>query len=128
MNNLLAILNSLNSTNSFQQANINGSLDAAGINDPVAGALDSNFWFGGKNADGSIENGVLPTAIGGASAIGNLALALKQYNLGQDQLALQRNMFNTNLENQRTLTNQSLADRDLARRLSGLNPTAPTYI
>lgn len=61
-------------------------------------------------------------ALGGAAALGNLFMGMKQYGLAKDTLAQNKLQFDTNYAAQKGLTNASLEDRQRARVAS--NPGA----
>ena len=61
-------------------------------------------------------------ALGGASAIMNGIMAMKQYGLAKDTLAANKEQFNKNYAAQATTTNTALEDRQRARIAS--NPGA----
>lgn len=71
--------------------------------------------LGSKAADGTSTMGLGSLAIGGASALGNLYMGMKQYGLMEDQLSFAKDSFNKNWEAQKTTTNSQLEDRQAAR-------------
>jgi len=74
-------------------------------------------WFGGQN-----QMGYIPTSIGALSAGIGAYTGLQNYRLAKDQLAFQKYAFGKNWENQVTLTNAALRDRQAARYSA--NPNA----
>ena len=62
------------------------------------------------------------TALGGAAALGNLYMGMKNYGLAKDSLALQKDQYAKNYAANMKLTNAQLADRQ-ARRVQE-NPNA----
>jgi hypothetical protein len=73
-----------------------------------------DMW-GGKDADGNMINGTLTSMAAVGKGLADSWLGMQQLDLGQEQLAFQKNAFNQNFQNQRTLTNASLQDRQAAR-------------
>jgi hypothetical protein len=72
-------------------------------------------FFTKRAADGTQTQGWGGLALGGAQALGSLYMGMKQYNLAKDSLAFQKESFNKQYENQKTLTNSQLEDRQRAR-------------
>lgn len=79
-------------------------------------------WFGGKSADGTFQNGILPTSIGALSGIAGAYLGFQQLKLGEQQLEQNKRIFNLNFANQANSINTELEDRQRARVAS--NPSA----
>ena len=75
---------------------------------------DSGF-LGSKSADGTQTQGWGGLAFGAAQGLGSLYMGMKQYGLGQRQLAFQQDSFNKNFEVQKQLTNSQLEDRQRSR-------------
>ncbi len=66
--------------------------------------------------------GVLPTAIGGLSALTSGFMGYQNYQLAKDQLAFQKEAYAKNHANQVKMTNAQLRDRQAARHAA--NPQA----
>lgn len=83
---------------------------------PVDGdwASFSNM-LGGTDAQGNKTNGLIPTGLGVAKGIADSWLAMQQLDLAKDSFSFQKDAFNKQYENQRTLTNSRLEDRQHAR-------------
>ena len=75
-----------------------------------------------KNADGSAGMGWGMPLLNMGSSLLNGYLGFKQLGLAEDNLNFQKDAFSKQFENQRTLTNSELRDRQAARVAS--NPTA----
>lgn len=81
--------------------------------------MEPNAWqrFAGyfdEDAKTNVDGwGSTAFSIGGSLLDGYLGM--RQYGLMKDQLAFQKQAFETNLQNQRTLTNSQLRDRQTAR-------------
>lgn len=85
--------------------------------------LDNSGWnWFDSVSNGQVQQGVLGTMIGGASALTNAYLGMKQYGLAKDTLKFNKEMFAKNFASQKSLTNASLEDRQRARVAS--NPGA----
>lgn len=89
----------------------------------------SEFLGGKRNADGSTSMGAGGALIGGASALGNLWMGMKNYGMAQKQLAFQQDAFNKNYGNQVKSTNNALEGRatDMASA-SSLAPSVADYM
>lgn len=93
-----------------------------------------SFDFSGGNGGGndffSMETmfgdgkqaGVIPTAIGGLSALTSGFMGYQNYQLAKDQLAFQKEAYAKNHANQVKMTNAQLRDRQAARHAA--NPQA----
>lgn len=102
-----------------------GLAGAGGGSSFGSGALDwlksfpNSDWgkaiLGSKNTDGSTTMGLGSLALGGASALGNLYMGMKQFGLMKDQLDLAKSSFAKNWDAQKTAINTQLADRQAAR-------------
>lgn len=82
----------------------------------------ADFWLGKSNPDGSRTMGAGQLALGLGSTLFNAYMGMKQYGLARDQFNQGKKEFAANYENQRTLTNARLEDRQRARLAS--NPNA----
>ncbi|MGH1461216.1 MAG: hypothetical protein ACRBB6_04190 [Neptuniibacter sp.] len=92
-----------------------------------AGFFDSfSNWLGsdqGRNLLGGVDpisgkatKGLIPTGFGIASNLANSWMAMQQLDLAQDQFDFSKDAFNKQYENQKSLTNTHLRDRQAARR------------
>lgn len=79
-------------------------------------------FLGGTDVNGFKNLGWGPTMFGMGNSILNGYLGLQQLDLAKDNLDFQKDAFSKQFENQRTLTNSELRDRQAARVAS--NPTA----
>ncbi len=61
--------------------------------------------MGGKDAQGNVSNGILPTALGAASGIAGTVLGFEQLGLAEDQLKFNQDAFWSQY-------NQQVADRE----------------
>ena len=96
------------------------SVDYSGIDMGNGSGAGGNWWdsmVGTKEAPG--WGGM---ALGGASALMNGFMAMKQYGLAKDTLAANKEQFRLNYDAQKKTTNSSLEDRQRARVAS--NPGA----
>ena len=84
--------------------------------------LSRQGFFGGKDANGFSSVGWGPALFGMGKSIFDGYLGLQQLDLAKDNLNFQKDAFSKQFENQRTLTNSELRDRQAARVAS--NPTA----
>lgn len=82
-------------------------------------AKDSGFT-GRRNPDGSFDSGWGGLALGGASALMQGFMGLKQYGMAKDQMNEGRRQFDLNYGAQRDLINTQLEDR--ARARASYNP------
>lgn len=93
---------------------------------PSAGGADSMWgsfqqWMkdsgmlGSTDANGVKTDGWGGLALGGATALGNLFMGMRQYGLAKDQLNFSKDAFYKNFNAQRNTTNSALADRQAAR-------------
>lgn len=87
----------------------------------IFGGLFDGFLTN-KAADGSITQGWGSSALGLANAGLQGYLGLQQLGLAKDNLSFQKDAFSKQFENQRTLTNTEMMDRQNARVAS--NPGA----
>jgi hypothetical protein len=71
--------------------------------------------LGFRDDKGNQTMGLGSLAIGGISALGNLYMGMKQYDLMKDQLGFSKDSFAKNWEAQKTTTNSALEDRQKAR-------------
>ena len=71
--------------------------------------------LGGKLADGSMINGILPTGLGLANSLFSGWMGMKNYGLAKDQLKFTKNAFNKNFQAQANLINSELEDRQRKR-------------
>lgn len=97
-------------------SNLVNSLDTSGlsgVSQDQGSWMDnlSNTLFGGKNADGSQSTGYLTGGLGALQGLGNLYLGMQSYGLAKDQLALQKQAYQTNLANQVSSYNTALEDK-----------------
>lgn len=102
-------------------------LAGAGTNNSPTTLLNSfssqfDHFLPWKNADGSAGMGWGMPLLNMGSSLLNGYLGFKQLGLAEDSLNFQKNAFSKQFENQRTLTNNELLDRQNARYAS--NPTA----
>lgn len=102
------------------------STDVANMDTGVPDPSTSMFgkFFGGAldqtDAKSKItQQGWLSPAISGASALAGGFLGMQQYGLAKATLAQQKSQFDANYNNQRTLTNANLQDRQSARVAAG---------
>ena len=79
-------------------------------------------FFGGKDSFGNTSMGWGPALFGMGKSIFDGWMGLQQLDLVKDNLDFQKDAFSKQFENQRTLTNSELRDRQAARVAS--NPTA----
>ena len=79
-------------------------------------------FFGGKDSMGNTSLGWGPAMFGMGKSIFDGWMGLQQLDLAKDNLNFQKDAFSKQFENQRTLTNAELRDRQAARVAS--NPTA----
>ncbi|WP_051299014.1 hypothetical protein [Marinobacterium litorale] len=101
----------------------NGSINGLGANygtnpgNTIFGMDDATqlAWFGGKDPNGAVTNGIIPTAGSALSGLAQSWQGMKQLDLAEDQLNFQKKAFSQQFENQRTLTNNQLRDRQAAR-------------
>ena len=82
----------------------------------------SQMLLGGKLTDGSVTTGMLSPLLDLAKTGFSGWLGLQNLDLAKDTLAFQKDAFSKQFENQRTLTNSELRDRQAARVAA--NPTA----
>jgi hypothetical protein len=106
----------------FQEFNLNKFDNLGAANNSSWGDSWLSTLVGGKGADGSITNGVLNPLIGLASAGLQGWLGMQTLKQNKENLAFQKDAFSKQFENQRTLTNSDLRDRQNARVAS--NPGA----
>jgi len=95
---------------SLQTANVT----AGGVN-PISGVQaqqPGNFF---KNADGSVNTNNIGLVVGGIQTLGSLWNSYQQQKIAKEQLALQRQAFQTNLTNNTKTYNTALADRIRSR-------------
>lgn len=88
-----------------------------------SGALEPTTMqtlLGGKLADGSMVNGMLPTGLGLANSLFSGWMGMKNYGLAKDQLKFSKEAFNKNFSAQANLINAQLADR--ARKRAYTDP------
>lgn len=71
--------------------------------------------LGGKLADGSMINGMLPTGLGLANSLFSGWMGMKNYGLAKDQLKFAKSSFNKNFQAQANLINSELEDRQRKR-------------
>ena len=68
-----------------------------------------------KNADGSFNTNNLKTILGGIEMLGSIWNSFQQQKIAKEQLALARETFQTNLENNKKTYNTALEDRIRSR-------------
>lgn len=115
----------LDGTNAFGLNSVPGAYALSTMEGSPASAAAGSWWdspflksmIGTKEAPG--WGGM---AVGGASALMNGFLGLKQYGLAKDALATNKKQFQMNYDAQKTTTNTALEDRQRARTAS--NPGA----
>ena len=86
------------------------------------GWFSRSSFFGGKDVNGFSSVGWGPALFGMGKSIFDGWMGLQQLDLAKDNLDFQKDAFSKQFENQRTLTNSELRDRQAARVAS--NPTA----
>lgn len=78
--------------------------------------LDSMELWGGKDpVTGEVFQGSVPTLLGLGTSVADSWLGMQQLDLARDSFAFQKDAFNKQYENQRSLTNTQLEDRQRAR-------------
>ncbi len=90
--------------------------------DGIMGYLKSLFSGALNKTDAQsniTQQGWAAPVIGGASALAQGFLGMQQYGLAKDTLQQQKDQFNANYNNQKTLTNAQLTDRQTARVAAG---------
>jgi hypothetical protein len=85
------------------------------------GFFGKESMLGGMDDNGNATSGWLDSGLGVAKSVADSWFAMQQLGLAKDQFAFSKDAFNKQYENQRTLTNASLEDRQRARL--GANPT-----
>jgi hypothetical protein len=78
------------------------------------GGLFGNF-LGSTATDGSKSAGWGGMALGAVQGLGNMYMGMKQFGLAKDQLKSSKEQFAMNYGAQRTMTNNSINDRNVAR-------------
>lgn len=104
----------LDGTDIFGANSQPGAFNMPGVNSaaaPGGGGL-MNFLFGANTKD---SPGAFGSLVGGAGALANAFMSMKQYGLAKDTLAENKKQFNMNFDAQRSTTNASLEDRQRAR-------------
>lgn len=94
-------------------------------NNPTTSLVNNtgSDWFSMKNLFGDKSQiGALPALFGIGSSLMDGWLGMEKLDLAKDSLNFQKDAFSKQFENQRTLTNAELRDRQNARVAS--NPTA----
>jgi hypothetical protein len=124
----LSSLGSYGNSNNMAAPSVSSSPVAS--NNPVGGDWTSvlkNLLSGALNQS-STTNGITTQsqgwaapAVAGAGALLNGFLGMQQYGLAQDAQKEQTRQFNANFQNQRSLTNTQLEDRQRARVAAGGN-------
>ena len=84
--------------------------------------LSMDGFLGGKDINGFSRMGWGPALFGMGKSIFDGWLGMEKLDLAKDSLNFQKDAFSKQFENQRTLTNAELRDRQAARVAS--NPTA----
>lgn len=103
----------------YNAATTGGMADAS--TEFVPSALQKALGY--TNTDNGVQsNGWAGTAIGAAQGLFGAYNSMKSYGLAKDQLSESKRQFNANYENQRSLTNTAMQDRQAARVAS--NPSA----
>ena len=100
--------------------------NAAGFGQPALAAAGGGSWFDNiltkKHTDGSVTMGWGNALLDLGQAGMQGYLGLQQLDMAKDNLAFQKDSFSKQFENQRTLTNTQMQDRQNARVAS--NPGA----
>jgi hypothetical protein len=97
----------------------------------TAAGKDASWWdsfASSKSADGSMTTGWGGPALGIANTGMNAYLGLQNLKLAKDSLKFQKDSFSKQFENQRTLTNAQLRDRQLARDSATGRSTTDAYM
>jgi len=84
--------------------------------------------FGGSYTDGSSTTGIVSPMAGLATGAMNAYVGLQKLNLAKDTLKFQKDSFSKQFENQRTLTNAQLRDRQIARDSATGRSTVGSYM
>lgn len=71
--------------------------------------------FGGTDASGLQTQGIVAPTLGAASGLAQTWLGFQNLGLAKENLAFQKDAFSKQFENQRSLTNQNIADRERSR-------------
>ena len=79
-------------------------------------------WFGGKDVAGDATNSYLGTGLSVAQGALGAWMGMKQLELGQDSLSMQKDQFNKNFTMQQDSYNRQLADQATARASSSYVP------
>lgn len=95
-------------TSGFQTTDVS----ADGVN-PIGGIQQQGSFF--RNSDGSFNTNNIGLVIGGIQTLGSLWNSYQQQKIAKEQLALQREAFQTNLANNTQTYNTALEDRIRAR-------------
>lgn len=104
-------------------------------NTPVSTTPSSGWfsgWGGGKNVDGTTNPNYIGMGLSAVQGIGNMYMGMKQFGLAKEQLKNSKEQFAMNYGAQRTMTNNSLNDRNTARAASrqgaGSSPYQPLQL
>lgn len=89
---------------------------ALGDVDTSKGGGSGWSWFGGKDAAGDPTNSYLGAGLNIAKGAFDAYLGYKELKVAEDTLSFQKDAFSKQFENQRSLTNTQLRDRQIARR------------
>lgn len=79
-------------------------------------ALGKSMWGGLDAKTGQVSKGIIPTGFGIANSLANSWLGMQQLDLAKDQFNFQKDAFNKQYDNQVSLTNTNLRDRQTARK------------
>jgi len=84
----------------------------AGATGGFSSFLDSiGGWVGGKDKNGNTQVGALGAGLGALQGLGNLYAGFQSYGLAKQQLALQKQAYETNLRNSVASYNTGLEDK-----------------
>lgn len=100
------------------------NVTANGVN-PINGTQPQAGTFF-KNADGSFNTNNLGLVVGGIQTLGSLWNSYQQNKLAKEQIALQRQSFQTNLANNTQTYNTALEDRIRSRHFTEGKTSAQT--
>ena len=99
------------------------NVTAGGVK-PVGGPENKGTLL--RNGDGSLNTDTIGLAIGGIQTLGALWNSYQQHKIAKEQLALQRESYETNLENNTQTYNTALEDRIRSRHNTEGRDTSET--
>jgi len=117
-----------NSGGTTDFSNSNYGLSGGGSAGNSSGGGWMSTLFGGKDSEGFQSSGVVAPIAGLLQGGMNAYLGLENLDLAQDTLKFQKDAFSKQFENQRTLTNAQLRDRQMARDSATGGNTVDAYM